>query len=152
MIASLGATCRSRLQTSSSSRPHHLSTLRKIPKECRSRLHRSGSLKLRSGNTYLEMGWEKCTSVTTDGGRKTSVVGRIYEVAGTGALTVRWCCFSLVIKRACAAKVWRTLRTLNLKEVLGPNGLNHHRFRHFLDQVGLEYDGCCLLPDSEMAE
>jgi len=61
------------------------------------------------------MGWGKCTSVTADGGRKTDVVGRLYEVEGTGALTVRLCCFSLVIKRACAAKVWQTLRTLNLK-------------------------------------
>ena len=58
MIASFGATCRSRLQTLSSSRPHHQSTLRKIPKDCRSHLHRSGSLKLRNGNTSLEMGLE----------------------------------------------------------------------------------------------
>jgi hypothetical protein len=62
MIDSFGATCRSRFQTSGSSRPHRLSTLRKIPKECRSHLHRSGSLKLRNGNTSLEMGWQKCTS------------------------------------------------------------------------------------------
>jgi hypothetical protein len=130
MTASFGATCRSRLQTSSSSRPHYLSTLRKIPKVCRSHLHRSGSLKLRNGNTSLEMGWEVSTGVTTIGGRKTGVVERIYEVAGTGALTVLWCCFLLVIKRTCAAKVWYTLRTLNLKEllVLGRNGLKHRRF------------------------
>jgi len=130
MIASFGASCRSRLQTSSNSRPHLLSTLRKIPKVCRSHLHRSGSLKLRIGNTSLEMGWEISTGVTTNGGRKTGVVGRIYDVAGTGALTVRWCCFSLVIKRACTAKVWHTLWTLNLKEllVLGRNGVNHRRF------------------------
>jgi hypothetical protein len=133
MIASFGATCRSCLQTSSSSRLHQLPTLRKIPKECISHLHRSGSLKLRSGNTSLEMGWEKSTGVTTDGGRKTGVVGRLYEVGGAGAVTVRWCCFSLVIKRACAAKVWHTLRTLNLKELLGRSGLNHRRFRHLLD-------------------
>jgi len=116
MIASFGATCRSRLQTSSISRPHHhLSTLRKIPKDCRSHLHRRGSLKLRSGNTSLEIGWGKCACVTTDGGRKTDVVGWMYEVAGTGALTVRWRCFSLIINRACAAKVWQTMQTLNLK-------------------------------------
>ena len=71
--------------------------------------------------------------MTTDGGRETDVVVRIYEVVGTGALTVRWCCFSLVINRACAAKVWHTLGTLNLKELLGSNGLNHRRFRHFVD-------------------
>jgi len=88
MIACFGATCRACLQTSSSPRLHHPSTLRKIPKECRSHLHRSGSLKLRNGSTSLEMSWEKCISMTADGGRKTDVVGRLYGFAGTGTVTV----------------------------------------------------------------
>jgi hypothetical protein len=51
MMASFGATYQSRFQTSSSPRPNHHSKLRKIPKECGSHLHRSGSLKLPKGNT-----------------------------------------------------------------------------------------------------